>query len=409
MAVYQHAKTERWVAQVWDPCRRKNRQVGTFASEKDARRAELEAEEAMSRDAGLLKMSVAAWHEQWMQTPTWAPGTRSTNKNNTWAFAEKYGHLLMRDVTRPIARDWITKHPHHYSALSAMFGAAIYEDIVPANPFSRLVKRKVAKRDIRPEWLSETDIDALERAAIAKHGDGFGMTVANMIRFAAETGVRPGELFALQWDDLNPDAGELYVRRAAESKTRTIGPPKSGKPRTVVLSRRAWEAAKSTDPRPGSDLIFHTARGKQFWAPSLSRAWDPVRCLIGRPDMDFYELRHYCATRLLEQGVDEADVAHQLGHQDGGRLVREVYGHPSHRHARDRLRRAMDLPPKKPLQEARRPQLDEVWASPKKGRVRIAAVHERRVQYLTETLTLVGMDMEQFLGNFLPEGDVEAA
>lgn len=32
--------------------------------------------------------------------------------------------------------------------------------------------------------------------------------------------------------------------------------------------------------------------------------------------MDFYELRHFCATRLLELGVSHADVALQLGHTE---------------------------------------------------------------------------------------------
>ena len=58
--------------------------------------------------------------------------------------------------------------------------------------------------------------------------------------------------------------------------------------------------------------------------------------------MDFYELRHYCATRLLEAGVSDADVAVQLGHTDGGELVRRVYGHPAARIALDRVTAALD-------------------------------------------------------------------
>jgi len=34
------------------------------------------------------------------------------------------------------------------------------------------------------------------------------------------------------------------------------------------------------------------------------------------------------------------DVAHQLGHTDGGALVQRLYGHPSERLARDRIKRA---------------------------------------------------------------------
>jgi hypothetical protein len=56
--------------------------------------------------------------------------------------------------------------------------------------------------------------------------------------------------------------------------------------------------------------------------------------MAGRPGLDFYELRHCAATMLLERGMTPWDVAVQLGHQDGGRLVTSLYGHPSEAAAR---------------------------------------------------------------------------
>jgi site-specific recombinase XerD len=82
--------------------------------------------------------------------------------------------------------------------------------------------------------------------------------------------------------------------------------------------------------------------------------------------MDFYELRHFCATLLLEMGARHADVAVQLGHTDGGALVMEVYGHPSEDGARSRLhavseasvfrarRAASPDPPHPPVRDAKR-------------------------------------------------------
>lgn len=59
--------------------------------------------------------------------------------------------------------------------------------------------------------------------------------------------------------------------------------------------------------------------------------------------MDFYALRHFCATHLLEPGISHADVAIQLGHTDGGRLVMSTYGHPAERGTRERLKRAYGI------------------------------------------------------------------
>jgi len=60
--------------------------------------------------------------------------------------------------------------------------------------------------------------------------------------------------------------------------------------------------------------------------------------------MQYYELRHWAATNLLELGLQPSDVAVQLGHTDGGVLVQTVYGHPSEDRARDRIRDAVNKP-----------------------------------------------------------------
>jgi integrase len=69
-----------------------------------------------------------------------------------------------------------------------------------------------------------------------------------------------------------------------------------------------------------------------LWRP-IAAAW---RANGGR-DLDLHELRHACATLLLERGLAPADVAVRLGHTDGGRLVMTLYGHPDEDRARDRL------------------------------------------------------------------------
>lgn len=89
--------------------------------------------------------------------------------------------------------------------------------------------------------------------------------------------------------------------------------------------------------------LFTTPRGRRFSKGTHLYYWRPVRTLFGRPRMDFYELRHFCATHLLERGVAHADVAVQLGHTDGGALVMSTYGHPTEQGARERLKRAYGM------------------------------------------------------------------
>jgi integrase len=71
----------------------------------------------------------------------------------------------------------------------------------------------------------------------------------------ASTGMRRGEALALRWGDVDLDAGRLSVRRSAtvvevkgEGERIIVGPPKSGKPRTVDL-----------DPDTAAGLRTHKA------------------------------------------------------------------------------------------------------------------------------------------------------
>ena len=45
---------------------------------------------------------------------------------------------------------------------------------------------------------------------------------------------------------------------------------------------------------------------------------------------------------MISNQTAAIDVAVQLGHTDGGELVRKVYGHPAPRHSLDRVRGVLD-------------------------------------------------------------------
>jgi integrase len=156
------------------------------------------------------------------------------------------------------------------------------------------------------------------------------------------TGLRPGELYALRHEDLGVET--LEVKRTADSRTRAVTLPKNGRARTVVYPAEAREAVEAVPRLAGVDLVFPSVTGAQLWATSFKSAWTPVRAAFGRPTMAPHELRHFCATYLLELGLAPADVAVQLGHTDGGALVMSMYGHPSDRAARARITAALDGP-----------------------------------------------------------------
>jgi len=248
----------------------------------------------------------------------------------------------MDSITVEEARAWAVRHQGQLLALRAMFNDARRSGMVMSNPFRELgIERSRGRRDLPSEWLTAKDVDRLAQCAREVHAaNGYGDTLAGLLLFAAYSGLRPGELYALRHDDLGAET--LEVRRAADSRTRTLTLPKNGRARTVVYPAKAREAVEAVPWLEGVELVFPGPSGRQLWSSSFSWLWKPVRSAFGRPTMALHELRHFCATYLLELGLAPADVAVQLGHTDGGALVMSTYGHPSDRAARARITAAMD-------------------------------------------------------------------
>ena len=91
-----------------------------------------------------------------------------------------------------------------------------------------------------------------------------------------------------------------------------------------------------------SGYVFTTLRGTHYTPSARAFHWNRVRCSTGLGNTSLYEAtRHYFAWYLLNvKQLPDHDVAQQLRHDDGGTLVRELYGHPDAAIARERIRAA---------------------------------------------------------------------
>ena len=273
------------------------------------------------------------WLEEW---PRPAASTRRTYAEAARRFADEFGSTPIGEVEHFSARVWALTVPRGISrVVGIMYEDARNDGIVEANPFSRL--RLPAPE--RPGTIIPPTMDeyrALLDACTVL--GGYGPEFKAMIQFAAWTGVRAGELHALEWDDLEGDV--IQIRRARR-RDGSIGPPKNGKARTIVYlppGRALDDVPERRDP-----YVFHGPRGNPLVQGSHHYAWRTVRAAAALPGTRWHDLRHFTATQLLEMGMSHFDVSVQLGHEDGGALVMARYGHPSKDAARERLLRAFSF------------------------------------------------------------------
>jgi integrase len=153
--------------------------------------------------------------------------------------------------------------------------------------------------------------------------------------FAAATGLRPSELFALEHGDIDRAAGVVQIRRAyangrvKHTKTRLSK-------RAVPLQAIAVEALDQLRSWQDSLLLFSNARGGYLDFRNFNRRhWKPVQKAAGiEPLRDLYDLRHTYATFALRAGVPVFALSRFMGTSIA--MIDLHYGHlavDSHEHA----------------------------------------------------------------------------
>jgi len=369
---------------VYDPSRKsKKRWLGPFVDLREAQDARDRARLERRPGRGML---LAAFVELFLASDGWseegwASGTRARYRSALRPLVEQYGDRYCDDVTPLEASVWGSTQPLGVTDTArTMYNAAVRNEVATANPFANLRrKRSRGRSDILT--LSEAEVLALAGCALPIWGE-FGAVVRAKILFAAYSGMRAAELWALRWSDVRFASGEIRVEwqftqmgeakiKAARSDARRRGTellvvpggvltrPKNRKAKTIVLLDEAAAALRSFPRRLGSDYVFATQSGALFSKSGWHYYWDPVRAAFTGSlpdghwlpervtagnrdgDFDFHELRHLCATLMVDAGIAAEDVAEQLGHLDGGKLVRKLYGHPSKELARERIRAGM--------------------------------------------------------------------
>lgn len=150
---------------------------------------------------------------------------------------------------------------------------------------------------------------------------------------ALSTGLRRGELLALQWADVDLEAGHVSVRRAMTKIAGgwAVAEPKSASSRRVVkLTQGAIDALQEHRgdllPLP-STLVFTNARGLPIDGRNLLREFKVLTKRAGLgTDFTFHSLRHSTATLMLVNGEHPRVVMEALGHSRVN-VTMDIYSH----------------------------------------------------------------------------------
>lgn len=184
-----------------------------------------------------------------------------------------------------------------------------------------------------PGVLGQDDTRAVLDAAAVAADDGspLGLRDLAIMELLYATGVRVGELCALDVDDLDP--ARRVVRVFGKGRKERSVP--YGVPAAAAVD--SWLRGRPALVRPGSGpALFLGARGGRIDQRTVRRLVHARLAAADVPDLSPHGLRHTAATHLLEGGADLRSVQELLGH--ASLATTQVYTHVSG----ERLRRAYE-------------------------------------------------------------------
>jgi len=223
------------------------------------------------------------------------------------AFRRAFGTRRFAEIDRQEAKNWARATPPSYA------------------PY-----RSRGRAD-RPLPDLEVVLDAC-----AVHGD-YAPQMRALIIVGALTGMRPGELYALRWGDVDLDRNRITVSRRLYKGA--FDTPKNGRTKIVAIAPQACDALialaaerMTQDPAAaGPDAsVFLSKQGSPLSASTLSRYWQIVRAAAHLDtETDFYlAVKHWGVNLLWKHGASTRAIAAQMGWSEKAvDALLNVYGH----------------------------------------------------------------------------------
>ena len=289
--------------------------------------------------------TVAEYLDQWIELDIKTRGsgnkTISEYEDTVTRYVKPYiGHHSLKKLTSLQCRNWLVEltrkgftpnmRKRAIRVFSVAMSAAVRADLITRNPLQGVPRPKVNRRHISP-------LSPDQCVELFKHCQTHRL--GQLIIVAALTGLRKGELFALDWSDVNLRERVITVRRSLEEVRGKLAlkSPKTAAGRRAVLIDEVVRAAlvKRMDtaiaeglPPAECPIVFPNNIGGHLRGNNFDRnVWYPIREAAGLPKtIRFHDLRHTQASLMLAAGVHPKVVQERLGHSDIS-LTLNTYSH----------------------------------------------------------------------------------
>lgn len=238
-----------------------------------------------------------------------------------------FGDTPFRDITIAAINSMLlklleTRTPatvrRYRTVLIMIFESARKERVIPEN----LAKDSMKIKDKQDTVIEDetmhilTQEEARHMIEVSKHMSTVPWLYP-MIRLALETGMRKGEIRALQYKALNEDTLRVTksISDTAGNNNQVVTPKSKTSIRTIHVSPELIKLLRDIPHESESDFIFRTASGSPLGKNTIIYYFNELKKQSHiNKDLRFHDLRHTHATLLIMAGVNIKTVSVRLGH-----------------------------------------------------------------------------------------------
>lgn len=272
-------------------------------------------------------MQYNEWLEEWLTT--WVkPSVKQRTYERYRDIASRHlapelGKRKVDNMPAALLQKFVNELSEKYSANTVIGITAVLRSSLTRAKKAGIIARHNADSLIMPKF-SEKKVEcfsAAEQRKIEYYVFNENKPKLCGIILCLYTGLRVGELLALEWKNVDLQTGRLKVEKSCRDGwndgkyIKIIDLPKTETSvRVIPLPKQLIHYLKSN--KRNSGYVVCGDNGEEISIRSYQKTFEIVLRELGIPHRGFHALRHTFATRALECGVDVKTLSELLGHKN---------------------------------------------------------------------------------------------